>query len=177
MPRRGDRTLAQEEYFEIVNDAGEVIGLAPRSKCHGDPALAHRSVHVFVKNRAGDLFLQKRSQTKDIQPGKWDTSVGGHLCPGETYEEAAWRELQEELGVKPQGADRPALIERHRYVWRSPVETEHVCTFEMIYEGPFRLQEEEIEEGRFWTAAEIQEAVGRGILTTNLEHELRLLGV
>jgi isopentenyldiphosphate isomerase len=63
-----------EELFELVDEDGRVIGTAPRSKCHGDPSLAHRSVHVFVHNRRGDLYLQKRSPTKDVQPGKWDTS-------------------------------------------------------------------------------------------------------
>jgi len=68
-------------------------------KCHGNPALVHRAVHVLVVNAAGELLLQKRSARKDIQPGKWDTSVGGHLEPGESYFAAALREMREELGL------------------------------------------------------------------------------
>ena len=67
------------EFFDIVDDEDRVIGQAPRSQCHGDPRLVHRVAHVLVFNSRGELLLQKRSVTKDIQPGKWDTSVGGHL--------------------------------------------------------------------------------------------------
>ncbi len=162
-----------EEIFEIVDETGRVIGTAPRSRCHGDPSLAHRSVHVFVFNAAGDLYLQKRSRRKDVQPGKWDTSVGGHLCPGEIYLSAAIRELEEELGVKvasPQGLKR-----LHSYIWRTPIETEHVETYQLIYEGPFSLPPDEIEEGRFWTQGAIRDSIGTGIFTPNLEHEFGLI--
>ena len=81
------------ELFEIVDDNDLVIGTAPRRECHGNPALVHRAAHVLVFNRAGQLLLQKRSASKDIQPGKWDTSVGGHLDPGENYLTAAVREM------------------------------------------------------------------------------------
>jgi isopentenyldiphosphate isomerase len=163
-----------EELFEIVDDEGRVIGTAPRSKCHGDPSLVHRSVHLFVRNRRGDFYLQKRSLSKDVQPGKWDTSVGGHLAPGETYEQAAVRELAEELGV---GLPAALLVHRHDYVWRTSIETEHVRTYELEFEGAVGPNAAEIDEGRFWTVDEIRQTCGRGIFTPNLEHELRLLRI
>ncbi len=163
-----------EELFEIVDDEGSVIGVAPRSKCHGDPSLAHRSVHVFVRNREGDVYLQKRSHTKDIQPGKWDSSVGGHLAPGETYEQAAKRELAEDLDVS---VPEVSLVSLHSYVWRTPIETEHVRTSELQFEGALHPNPVEIDEGRFWSVAEIRRDYGRGIFTPNLEHELRLLSI
>jgi len=164
-----------EELFEVVDESGRVISLAPRSRCHGDPSLAHRSVHVFVFNAHGDIYLQKRSPRKDVQPGKWDTSVGGHLAPGESYLSAAARELAEELGVTLDSLDRLELL--HSYVWRTAIETEHVQTFRTLHEGPFSLHPDEIEEGRFWSREAIRKAVGTGAFTPNLEHELRLLGV
>lgn len=164
-----------EEMFEIVDETGRVIGTAPRSRCHGDPSLAHRSVHVFVFNAGGNLYLQKRSARKDVQPGKWDTSVGGHLSPGETYLAAALRELEEELGVKPRSPE--SLKRLHAYVWRTPIETEHVETYQLLYGGPFSLHPEEIEEGRFWTREAICDSIGAGVFTPNLEHELSLLGI
>ena len=164
-----------EELFEIVDESGRVIGLAPRSRCHGDPSLAHRSVHVFVFNARGDIYLQKRSSHKDVQPGKWDTSVGGHLAPGESYLLAAARELTEELGVALDSLNRLELL--HSYVWRTAIETEHVQTFRLPHEGPFSLHPDEIEEGRFWSRQAIRNAMGTGAFTPNLEHELRLLGV
>ena len=166
------------EFLEVVDELGQVVGAEPRSKCHSDPALAHRAIHVFVRNSDGDLFLQKRALTKRIQPGKWDTSVGGHVCPGESWERAAARELSEELGVRLEDVGGPsALRHLHDYVWRSPVETEHVRTYELAHDGPFHLHPFEIDEGRFWTAGEMRGAAGTGVLTPNLEEELRLVGV
>jgi isopentenyldiphosphate isomerase len=163
------------ELLEIVDESGCVIRRAPRGQFHGDPSLAHRAVHVFVKNSCGDFFLQKRSHTKRVQPGRWDTSVGGHLAPGESYEAAALRELEEELGVRLTDASR--LRHAHDYVWRSEIETEHVRTFVLDNEGPFTLHPEEIDDGRFWSEREMREAVGTGVLTPNLEEELRRLKV
>ena len=160
------------EPLEILDQTGRVIGLATRGQCHGDPTFAHRAVHVLVRNAAGELFLQKSASTKHIQPGKWDSSVGGHLLPGESYEVAARRELEEELGIK---ADQLAYL--HDYVWRSEVETEHLRTFMVIAEGPFRLHPDEIDDGRFWSEQELRQAAGTDILTPNLEEELRRLGI
>ena len=94
-PERTD-AMAEEEWFDVVNEADEVIGRAPRRRCHGDPSLIHRTAHVAVTPPGGGaLLLQLRARTKDIQPGKWDTAVGGHLRPGEDYEAAARREMNE----------------------------------------------------------------------------------
>ena len=88
------------EIVDRVDDQDRVIGTASRSACHADPNLIHRAVHVLVFNGQGELLLQLRSLSKDIQPGKWDTSVGGHLDPGEDYRAAAVREMGEELGTQ-----------------------------------------------------------------------------
>lgn len=155
-----------EEMFEIVDEAGSVIGRAARSACHGDPGLIHQSVHVLVFNRAGALFLQERSAGKDVEPGKWDTSVGGHLQPGEASEAAARREMMEELGVAPR-----ELTFLHRYLYRSPMETELVWTYVTGHDGPFVLQSDELEDGRFWDISEIDANLGRGIFTPQFESE------
>ena len=157
--------------FDLVNESGEIIGQAPRRRCHGDPSLLHRSIHVFVYNAAGQLFLQKRSAAKDIQPGKWDTSVGGHVDQGETVEAAVTREMAEELGLTDQPTDF-----LHRYIWRTAVESELVHTYRTTCEGPFSLQVEEIDEGRFVAPAELTTMATSGLLTPNLVHELGLLG-
>lgn len=160
------------EEFEIVDDAGNVVGRAPRGVCHGDPSLTHRSVHVFVTDAQGRILLQKRSADKDIQPGKWDTSVGGHLAVGEDYPDAAAREAAEELGLVVTPGE---LRELHRYLWRTDVECELVATYAVVRDGPFTRQEEEIDELRFFRPEELEALVGTGALTPNLEHELGLL--
>jgi len=172
---RGAPAEAEGEMLDLVDEAGRVVGKATREECHSSTALAHRAVHVFVRNSSNAIFLQKRAVTKRIQPGRWDTSVGGHPESGESYEAAARRELLEELGLSL--GDAEALRQLHDYVWRSPVETEHVRTYELVREGPFKLQTEEIDEGRFWSPDELRAAAGTGELTPNLEEELRRIGV
>ncbi len=161
----GNRT----EIFEIVDDADRVIGTAPRRACHGDPTLVHRVAHVLLFNGAGELLLQKRSAYKDIQPGKWDTSVGGHLDPGEDYRQAALREMAEELGV----VEVP-LTFLYRSRIRNQIESENVATFLTRYDGEIRFPPEEIEAVRFWRTAEIEKALGTGLFTPNFEEEWRL---
>jgi isopentenyldiphosphate isomerase len=172
---RGDEVAREEdELLEVVDDYGRVVGREPRARCHADPALRHRAVHVLVRNSSGQWFLQKRSPTRRVQPGRWDSAVGGHVRPGEGWEEAALRELREELGLKLASPD--ALVRLHDYVWRSEVETECVRTYLLEAEGPFEPHPDEIEEGRFWTEDELRSAAGAGVLTPNLEEELRQVG-
>ena len=89
----------KEEWFPLVDEKGETIGKATRKECHNGSKMLHPVVHLHIFNKAGDLYLQKRSINKDIQPGKWDTAVGGHIDYGETVEDALHREVREELGI------------------------------------------------------------------------------
>jgi isopentenyldiphosphate isomerase len=159
-----------DELFPIVDDEGNVIGEELRSVCHnGRSMLLHPVVHLHVLNSSGELFLQKRSMKKDIQPGKWDTSVGGHVDPGETVENALIREAFEELGLEN---FRYRFL--CRYIWTSPMEKELVNSFTTITEDVPVLNTNEIEEGRFWTLKEIKESLGKGIFTPNFEHEFNI---
>jgi len=160
----------KEEFFDLVNAQGEKIGRARRSECHGNPSLLHQAVHVFVFNEAGRLFLQQRSMRKDVQPGKWDSSVGGHVDCGEEALAAARRELREELGVSE---GEPRFL--HQYLWRSPVESELIRSYHLVHNGPFTLHPEEIQDGRFWSRDEIEASLGQDIFTPNFEHEWETL--
>lgn len=155
------------EIFELfAADEYRVVGRATRGQCHGNPALIHAVARVHVWDQQGRLLLQLRSATKDIQPNRWDTSVGGHLLPGEEPDAAARREMIEELGVAPD-----KLVFLHRFIWRSPVETEWVTTYATIHDGPFAPNPGEIAGLRFWTRAEIAAAMGTGQLTSAFEEE------
>src|SRR6266702_1229233 len=88
-----------EEIFDVVNERDEVIDHKPRHEVHR-LGLMHRAVHVLVFNGSGQVFLQKRSMSKDRQPGLWDSSASGHLDRGETYDACALRELREEIGLQ-----------------------------------------------------------------------------
>lgn len=167
---------SENETLDIVNADGNVIGTARRSDCHGNPDLAHRAVHVFIRNSRDEILLQKRSEKKRVQPGKWDTSVGGHLDRGETYEEAAKRETLEELGIDIESKNLNVAY-LHDYVWRTEIETEHIRTYVCQYDGPFEFNREEITALRFWSEEELRASRGNGKLTPNLEEELTRMGV
>ncbi len=157
-----------EEILEIVDKAGEVIGRASRAVIHGNNNLLHRVVHVIVVNSSGDILLQKRSLSKDVAPGRWDTSVGGHVDAGETVENALRREMGEELGIAC--GDIRFL---YSYIHSNPYESELVSSYECLHEGPFDFSREEIDEVRFWPLHEIKEMLGTGILSDNFEEEFR----
>ena len=67
-----------KEMFPLVNEEGVVVGCATRAYCHSGAKPLHPVVHLHIFNSNGELYLQKRAMHKDIQPGKWDTAVGGH---------------------------------------------------------------------------------------------------
>lgn len=158
-----------DEWLEIVDDHDRVVGRARRAECHGNPNLVHRTAHVVVFASDGRLLLQKRSRGKDIQPGKWDTAVGGHLSPGENYEQAARREAAEELGIDLGHEPLEFLFQHHI---RNRVESENVAVYKLVHDGPFRPPPGEVDALQFWSADEIAQARGTGSFSPNLEHEL-----
>lgn len=90
--------MSKSELLDIVNDFDEVIGSVPYEEVylHKHP---HRLVHIFLFNDKKQLLIQQRTFFKPKHGGTWMTSAGGHVRAGESYEEAAKRELQEELGI------------------------------------------------------------------------------
>ena len=159
------------EPFDLyAADEFRVVGRATRGECHADRSLIHAVARIHVGDGHGRLLLQLRSASKDIQPGKWDMAVGGHLLPGEEAEAAARREMREELGV-----DAGELVLLHRFLMRSPVETEWVTTFSTVHPGPFSPDPGEIDALRFWTREEIDATLGTGRFSPALEDECRRL--
>lgn len=94
----GDGPGGQVEHFDVLDEAGEVVGQAPRDEVHAEGHW-HRAVHIFLFDPQGRLYLQLRSETKDLYPGQWTSSASGHPAAGEGWLSAAQRELEEELGV------------------------------------------------------------------------------
>ena len=156
-----------QEMFPIVDEQGTITGAATRGECHSGSKLLHPVVHLHVFNSKGELYLQKRPEWKDIQPGKWDTSVGGHVDLGESVEIALKREAQEELGI----SDFKPEILAH-YIFESERERELVFAHKTIYDGVINPSEE-LDGGRFWSIDEIKEHLGKGVFTPNFESELQ----
>jgi isopentenyldiphosphate isomerase len=139
-----------EEWFDVVNERDEVISRATRREVHAT-GLWHRAIHVLVFDRAGRVFLQRRSMLKDLSPGLWDSSCSGHLDAGEDYDAAAVRELAEEIGIKVDAC--PARW------FRLPPSTEtgweFVWVYRLDYDGPLVLEPKEIQYGEWVLPEEV----------------------
>jgi len=155
----------QNEMLPLVDEQGNLTGAATRGECHNGSKLLHPVVHLHVFNSRGELYLQKRPDWKDIQPGKWDTAVGGHVDLGESVEQALRREVNEEIGICDFEAKPVAT-----YVFESAREKELVFTYSTIYDGTI-TPSKETDGGKFWTKDEIMENIGKGVFTPNFEQE------
>ena len=164
------QSYEDEEWLPVVDEDGKVIGKAPRSLCHNWQKILHPVVHLHVLNLTGYFFLQKRPLNKAVQPGKWDTSVGGHISFGEDLETALHREAFEEIGLKDFKAK---FIGKYR--WNTEIESEMVYYFISYDFQKIKLHSEEVKEGKFWSSAQIERQLGTGIFTPNFEYEYNLL--
>lgn len=154
-----------EEVLPIVNDRGLTIGKATRRECHGGGKLLHPVVHLHLFNSRGELYLQRRPMWKTIQPGKWDTAVGGHIGFGEPASSALEREVREELGIT---GFEPVAVKK--YLFESNREREYVYLYRTVCdEEP--TPSDELEGGRFWRREEIEKNLGKGVFTPNFELE------
>jgi isopentenyl-diphosphate delta-isomerase type 1 len=145
-----------DELFDVVDAQDRVTGQRSRRDVHA-LGLRHRAVHLLVVNRAQAVFLQQRSRTKDLFPGRWDSSAAGHLGAGEDYDDAAGRELAEELGCRP----ARALRRLFKIAARAETGQEFVWVYRVDDEGPFTLQPDEIAQGDWFAMAEIDRWVAR----------------
>lgn len=168
--RKKPAIAVSEEWLPIVNEEGMVIGKAPRSACHRGEKLLHPVVHLHVLNTQKHVFLQKRPLNKLVQPGKWDTAVGGHIAVGETLETSLKREAWEEIGLDKFSA---RLVKTYR--WETELEAELVYSFVSHDFQGIHLHSDEVTEGRFWTSRQIESNLGQGIFTPNFEYEYQLL--
>ncbi len=160
----------KDEWFPLVDEAGNVVGKATRRECHSGSMLLHPVVHLHIFDSQGRLYLQRRSMSKEIQPGKWDTAVGGHVDYGETIDVALHREVREELGIT-----RFEPLHCFTYLFQSSVERELVYSYRTIYEGDIVIDPVEIDEGRYWPIDEIRSNMGKGVFTPNFESEFQRL--
>ena len=158
------------DILPIFDKNNKLVGSAPRYLCHSNPVLIHRAVHVIVLDSEGRILLQKRSKNKEIQPGKWDTSVGGHLEMGENYPVAAKREMIEEIGLS-----NVKLKYAYSYQHHNEQETENVKTYVCTCDGPFKPNKHEISGIKFWAVPDIKKSLGKKCFTPNFEMEFGML--
>ena len=158
------------EWFPVVEPNGLVIGRSTRQYCHSGAKPLHPVIHIHIIDRYNRIYLQKRSMNKDIQPGKWDTAVGGHVSYGEGITEAVYREALEELKFSE---FNPIHIET--YSFESEIEKELVNIFAVV--GSYDLQPDldEVDEGRWWHVDDIDANLGKGVFTPNFESEYQMI--
>ena len=140
------------EIFDVVDSEDRVVGQATRGEVHAK-GLLHRSVHIFVFNSQGELFLQKRAMTKDENPGYWDSSAAGHVNAGEEYRTSAHRELMEELGISEKLQFFMKFSASPKTFW------EHVETYLCTTDQEITINPAEISEGRFWSLFDLKESI------------------
>ena len=155
-----------EELLPIVDVTGKVSGCASRGICHSGTGLLHPVVHLHLTDEEGRIYLQLRPQWKQIQPGRWDTAVGGHVGYNECIQEALNRETKEEIGL--------LSVQSHEighYIFESDIEKELVYVFLHCGKTLTPKLSNEVAGGRYWSPKEIAEVIGKGILTPNFEEE------
>ena len=162
----GGQTLPTGEMLPLVEPSGLVYGQASREWCHSGSHVLHPVVHLHIIDREGRLYLQKRSMTKHLLPGYWDTAVGGHVSYGEEIEEALYRESSEELGFT---AYNPIYM--GAYPFFTGRDSELVVMFATIGHPDLHPDQTEVSEGKWWSFEELDAAMGKNILTPNFEQE------
>ena len=137
------------EYFDVVDEQNNIVGRATRDECH-TKGLWHRAVHILIVNSKNEILLQKRSMQKDLYKGYWIDAAAGHVDSGEIYEEAAERELKEELGI--------TVPLHHLFDFKKAAgnDKEFIRVFAGKHEGLFNFNREEIDRVEFFTLDEIQ---------------------
>ena len=164
-----ERAMASE-WFPVVESNGIVVGRATRNYCHSGAKPLHPVIHIHIIDRFSRIYLQKRSVRKDIQPGKWDTAVGGHVSYGEGILEAVYREASEELGFTD---FNPINLET--YEFESEIEREMVNVFAVVGSYDLHPDLDEVDEGRWWELADIDANLGKGVFTPNFESEFSMI--
>lgn len=161
---------AASEWFPVIEPNGLVVGRSTRQYCHSGAKPIHPVIHIHIIDRFSRIYLQKRSMTKDIQPGKWDTAVGGHISYGEGIVEAVYREATEELGFTE---FNPIYLES--YLFESEIEKELVNIFAAVGSYDLHPDLDEVDDGRWWELADIDANLDKGVFTPNFESEFRMI--
>jgi isopentenyl-diphosphate delta-isomerase len=144
------------EFNDVVNDKDEVIGTASHKEIY-ENKLPHRIVHVLIFNSKGEMLLQKRSATKSFCPNHWCTAAGGHVQSSESYEEAAIRELEEELGISA-----PVKFMFKTKYYRSADFFKFLEIFKAVCEGPFEINTDEVESVKWFSKEKLNEEIANG---------------
>ncbi len=161
---------ANIEWLPVLDEKANVIGKATREQVHSGGKVLHPVVHLHVFNSQGKLYVQQRQKNKKIQPGKWDTAVGGHVAFKETPQKSLYREAQEELGLK---ISEPQFL--FSYIWESDIEREMIYVFAYKTSIEPIPNPKELLDGKFMSIQEVKKNLGKNFFTPNFEKEFPML--
>ncbi len=135
--------------MDLVDEENRVIGRSSRREARA-MNLLHRGVGIIVFNRKGQVYVHRRTETKDIFPGMFDMFVGGVVESGEPYAAAARRELGEELGIM---GPEPEFLFAHLYLGSR--NRSWIQVYRTSWDGAIRHQPEEIVGGNWVDESEV----------------------
>jgi len=153
------------EMVPVVESTGLVVGRTDRKTAH-EHSLLHPVIHLLVINRSGEVYLQKRSDSKELCPGLWDCAVSGHVIFGESFLDALFRESAEELNFTKYNP-----IQLGSHLFECQTEKELSAVYAAV--GSFKLNPnpDEVQEGAWWKSEDIDAAIGTGIFTPVFEKD------
>ena len=143
-----------DETFDVVDQDDRVIGSAPRSEIHAR-GLLHRAVHLWLFHPDGRLLLQRRSLSKDREPGRWTSSVSGHVNSCEEYDTAMHREIPEEIGIRTSTCESLARIKYFSAC--KETDQEFVWLYRATHPGPFLPDPGEVAGLEWFTPSQIDQ--------------------
>jgi len=166
-PKRVEKPSSEsaDECLWALDSKGRVIGKKRRGECHRR-GIIHRAVHVIVFDRRRRIFVKKRSRSKDMFPGQWETSVGGHVTYGDDTKETAARELMEELGL----VESPICLGRFSY--RGEEEKENITLFYVVTKKRPKLNRSEATKGEYLTIHKLEKVLSRRTFVDGTEEEI-----
>ena len=149
------------EFLDIVNDKDEVVGRAPKDEIY-EKRWPHRIVEVVLFNDRNELALQLRSMKKKGYPGYWAPTASGHVHAGESYEQAAVRELEEETGVTTDIKFAWKEFIQAKVFWNNLPITKILAFFTGRYDGSFVAQLSEVDRVEFFSLQKIKQMINSG---------------
>jgi len=154
--------LMSAEILEFYDEQERPLGQAQRHRLHSE-GLYHKGVIILIFNSKGEIFLQKRSKSKDVCPGCWDGGVAGHVEIGEEFSETAIRELREEIGAEANlERIRDTHLQKNEYKKWEIKDYEFVVTFRCVYDGPIKVDQSEIGEAGFFSVQDVEKQMNEG---------------
>ena len=161
------RAASDAELICWVDEQDNLLGHRVRSDLR-QRGLIGRCTFIFLFNSQGELCVHRRTLSKALYPGFWDTAAGGMVAAGESYAQSAARELEEELGVSG------VPLTEHDHFYFEDGDSRLWCkSYSAVWDGPLRLQPEEVMEARFLAIETIQQEAAQKPYCPDAQEGLR----